>query len=87
MRRPSNTRRPAIHSGEGASTRERMSSLCPTILMACLTVCGPDMRSGNGRSILNHILGEGERDNSSSAVAVETGELPQSSWSFRELHN
>ena len=66
---------------------ERGSSLCPTILTAGLTVCGPDMRSGNGRSILNHILGERERDNSSSAVAEETGELPQSSWNFRELHN
>ena len=44
--------------------RERLheggSSLCPTIWTACLTVCGPDMRSGNGRSILNHILGERE---------------------------
>ena len=71
--------------------RERLheggSSLCPTILTAFLTVCGPDVRSGNGRSILNHILGERERDNSSSAVAEETGELPQSSWNFRELHN
>ena len=27
MRRPSNTRRPAIHSGEGASTRERVFAL------------------------------------------------------------
>ena len=85
MRRPSNTRRPAIHSGEGASTRGRVFALSNN-----LDGLFDGVRAGHAQwqwAVDFESHSWRERDNSSSAVAEETGELPQSSWNFRELHN
>ena len=73
------------HSFEGASTLEVLHSVkqFDGLFDSVWT-----QRSGNGRSILNYILGErAERERDNSSLAAETGEPPPPSWNFRELHN